>query len=110
MPNDALTVVFAVQRSQFGRELWYYGFGIALHALSQAPVTSISGCQIRDRVEMKSSAGVLLTPDEILHLTAFRTRKYGDLRKLRIRAVQNQLPRMTELRAVTFLTQGGMPL
>jgi len=108
--SDALTVVFAVQRSQFGKDLWYYAFGTALHALTPPPVQSISKCQIQDKTEMRTKNGSMLTLEHILHLVQFWAEQYGDIRTLRIRAVQNKLPAMTERNAVRYLTKGGLPL
>jgi hypothetical protein len=107
--QDGLTLVFAVLRSQFGSDLWYYSFGIGLHALTLPPVTTISKCQIREQTEMRKADGTLFSPDEILHLIRFWAEQYGDIRQLRIRALQNRLPKMTEQSAVSYLTKGGLP-
>ena len=101
--KGSLTVVFSVQRSQFGRELWYYNFGVGINALSDEAINTVSKCHITERLDMKIK-GKALTPDVLAKAVSKWENEYGDIAALRARALENRLPAASSLRAVTYLT------
>lgn len=98
-----LTIVFSIQRSQYGKDLWYYNFGIGINALENKPITSVSKCQIAERLDAEIN-GKMLSADDLIQIITHWEEKYGDMKKLRIRAVENKLPPMTTKQAFTYLT------
>lgn len=99
-----LTVVFSIQRSQYGKDVWYYNFGIGINKLENTPITSISKCQIAQRLDTEINGKILSADDLILAISHWEE-KYGDIKRLRMMAVENKLPLMTTKQAVTYLTQ-----
>lgn len=100
---DGLTIVFSIQHSQYGKDLWYYNFGIGINELEGKQITSISKCQIVERLDAKINDKILSAENLIQAITRWEE-KYGDLKKLRIKAVENKLPAMTTKQAITYLT------
>lgn len=101
--KQGLTVVFSIERSQFDPQMWYYNYGICLHELSNGKHRSLSACQIRYRVDCMSS-GVALNSDAVLSLLGKWDAMYGDIRLLRICAVQGKLPIQSTADAIRYLT------
>lgn len=100
--ND-VTIVFSIQHSQYGKDLWYYNFGIGINELENKPITSILRCQIAERLDAKIN-GKTLSADVLIQALTHWEEKFGDIKKLRIKAVENKLPPMTTKQAVTYLT------
>ena len=101
--KEKLSVVFAVQKSQYGPDVWYYYFGIRLHDISNTTTDTISSCQIQYRVEQAVN-GVNLTEEHLFNLLEKWDEKYGNLRQLRICAIENKLPGTPTRDAVRYLT------
>ena len=101
--NDALTIVFNIQKSQYSNELWYYNFGIGINALEEKPITTITKCHIVDRIDMKIN-GKEITSDILLQAIFKWENKYGDLKELHIKAIENKLPKTSTRQAITYLT------
>lgn len=101
--NEDITVIFAIQRSQYGADMWYYNFGVVINQLESKSVTSISGCHITERLDMKIN-GEMLATDILLKAIIRWEEKYGNMESLRRKALENNLPRMTTVRARTYLT------
>lgn len=98
-----ITVVFSIQRSQYGREQWYYNFGIGINDLVNGNISTVSKCQVVERLE-NHIKGVILTPDDLRKAIIHWESEYGDISKLRIKAVENKLPKMTTRQAISYLT------
>lgn len=101
--QDNLTVVFSIERSQFDPKLWNYNYGICLHALSNGKPHSLGACQIRYRVDGTYN-GVTLDSDAVTSLLEKWESMYGNLRLLRVYAVQGKLPIQSSLDAIRYLT------
>lgn len=102
-PVGDITIVFAVQKSQYGSELWYYFFGIGINELSESAVNSASKCCIAERLDNIVN-GRTLSFDILQAAIARWEDRFGDIDKLRTAAIEGKLPRMTEKRAITYLT------
>ena len=100
---DTLSIVFSIQKSQFGADLWYYNFGIGINELEVKPITTITKCHIIDRID-KAIKGKEITPDVLLKAIDNWEDKYGDIGKLRMKAIENKLPKMTTRQAISYLT------
>ena len=101
--NSELTVIFSVQRSQYGNDLWYYNFGIGINALEDKPIRSISKTHIRSRLDMKMK-DIYFTADVLSQAVQRWTDDYGEISKLRICAIENRLPAMSASQEITYLT------
>ncbi len=101
--NGEATVVFAIQKSAYGPDTWYYCFGIRINKLCNTKSISISQCHIQERLNHIQN-GYLGRSDDIVSLLCKWERLYGDLRELRIRAIEGKLPRQVSSNALTFLT------
>ena len=56
--DGRVTVVFSVQKSQYGSDLWYYNFGIGLNELEGRTINTISKCCIIERLVPKQITGI----------------------------------------------------
>lgn len=101
--KDNLTVVFSIQKSQFGSDAWFYLFGICLHEIAEGNKQSINSCQIRFRIDNAMNK-VLLPSESITKLLERWDTMYGDLYLLRVCAVQGKLPGQYTEKAVRYLT------
>lgn len=100
--DKELTVVFAIQKSAYGADLWYYCFGICINAL-KPECKVISHCQIQHRIDM-SYNGHNWTPDEILTLLGKWVSMYGSMTELRTKAIEGNLPSYCTREALRYLT------
>lgn len=98
-----LTLVFSIQKSQFGADVWYYYFGIGLQALTPTPIKSIGKCQITYRVDQIEN-NKTVTCDNLVHLVRKWETMYGDLRKLRVCAIEGRLSGQCTPAARRYLT------
>ena len=102
------TVVFAVQKSQFSADVWYYQYGIGINAFYDTEIRSLSRCDIVYRLNQTLN-GVCVTPEHLLRVLELWETDYGkDLRQLRRKAVENKLPRTTSQKAIRYLTSGRL--
>lgn len=101
--REGLTVVFSLQKSQFDSNCWYYNYGICLHDIAEGNVHTISACQIKYRLDNIVN-GVLLSPDDILNLLKKWDLMYGDIKLLKLSAVQGKLPIQSTQKAIGYLT------
>ncbi len=97
-----VTVVFAIQKSMYRADVWYYCFGICLEQLKSGG-KSISHCQIQDRVDMKTN-GHTFSTDEILLLLGKWESMYGSIEVLRKKAIEGNLPQICTREAMRYLT------
>ena len=101
--KNNLTVVFSIQKSQYGSDIWYYSFGVCLHEIAEANTQSIRHCQIFYRTNHIVD-GVLLTAENLIRLIDRWDALYGDMKRLRICALQGKLPGQCTVHAMRYLT------
>jgi len=102
--NDDITIVFSIQKSQYGLDVWYYNFGIGLRKMN-ASIKSISNCQILYRVDSKIN-NCTLKPEQVIQIVELWESKYGNLRDLRIQALEGKLKSFwISQEAMVYLTQ-----
>ena len=101
--KDRLTVVFAIQKSQYGTDTWCYSFGICLHDLMDGSGRSMNDCQVKYRVDHVIN-GVVLSPENIVKLIERWDAMYGDLALLRTSAVEGTLPGQCTTSALRYLS------
>ena len=97
-----LSIVFCIQKSQYGSDVWYYLFGINLDDLGPKS-KSISTCQIQYGIE-NTIRNVALSTDSIVHLVDKWESMYGELGHLKKCAIANSLPEQTSLTAIRYLS------
>lgn len=101
---DSITIVFAIQKSAYTQEIWYYCFGICLNSLLGKSAHSISNCQIRDRLDCVYKSEHIWTPEEIVHLIERWEYLYGTFSKVQNKAIDGNLPQMSSKDAIRYLT------
>ena len=100
--KDKLSVVFAIQKSQYDADSWWYEYGICVHDIALRKPITISACQIAYRVENK------LTAEGIINLLESWESRYGQLRQLQICAIQGKLPGIVKQSAIRYLTSADV--
>ena len=88
---------------QIRPKTWYYNYGICLHGISSEKYHTLNACQIRYTVDCVPD-GVALNSDDVISLLEKWEDMYGNLKLLRIRAVQGKLPIQSTLDAIRYLT------
>ena len=104
--KDNITVVFSIQRSQFGDTVWYYCFGIFIQALSNKN-PAYSNCQIREQMDhIYQSINIkhVWSGSEVVDLVERWENRYGSIDKVRKAAIEGTLPRHTSYEAIRYLT------
>jgi len=99
----SLSLVFSIQKSQYGADVWYYYFGIGLQELASSPIRTIGKCQITYRVDQTENKKPI-TYENLLHLIRKWEAMYGDLQKLRICAIEGRLSGQCTPAARRYLT------
>ena len=100
---EELTILFSIQKSQYGNDIWYYNFGIAINALLEKQTASISRCHITQRLD-NTRNGKPWSADDLLNAIKIFENKYGSMHCLRTAAIENRLPLQSTRRAITYLT------
>ena len=99
-----VTIIFAIQKSSYTQETWYYCFGICLNSLLGKSAHSISNCQIQDRLDSVYQGEHAWTAEELVHLLERWEALYGTLTKVREKALSGNLPPMSSMEAIRYLT------
>lgn len=98
------TVVFAIRKSQFSSDVWYYNFGVGINSFFDSDITSISRCDILYRLDQTLN-GVRVSPEHLIRVLELWETDYGkDLQTLRRKAAEDKLPRTATQKAVRYLT------
>ena len=98
-----ITIVFQIQKSQYSSQVWYYIFGVGINSFFETPITSISQCDIVEKLE-QSMNGKIITTEHVLKAIGIWEEKYGTLSFLRKVAIEGHLPAQSTLKAIRFLT------
>lgn len=101
--KESVHVVFSIQKSAYGSDVWYYCFGICIDPLCDTKTISMSKCQIQERRD-HNHKGHLWTADDIISLLCKWENLYGDIQKLRRKAIEGKMPSQVTKEALTFLT------
>ena len=103
------TVVFSVQKSLYGPDVWYYCFGVDVIAINGKHGNSIDCCQVLDRYNQVEN-GVRLTPQRLIQMIQTWECKYGTIIYLQTRILQGEMPIMTHGIAIKHLAiSAGVP-
>lgn len=101
--KDGLTVVFAIQKSQYSMDTWFYSFGICIHEIATGSKITIDGCQIKYRIDNVINEKSVPIESIVLLLGRWES-MYGDLHHLQVCAVQGNLPKQSTLKAIRYLS------
>lgn len=101
--TDDVTILFNIQKSIYGSDVWYYNFGICINSIHEKKVMSLSGCDMVYRIEQRIR-GKWVTQDTLLKLLDIWIEKYGTVDKLHIHAISNTLPAPISKQALSYLT------
>lgn len=106
--NEDATVIFHIQKSQYGSNVWYYCFGTDIFQLSGLRTRTMDGCQVRDRYNQCEN-NVYLTTEKLAEMIITWEQEYGTVEALLQRLQEHRLPYMTFASAVRFLAvRSGM--
>ena len=100
--KEDATVIFHIQKSQFGKDVWYYCCGVDIFQLSGAHTRSMDGCQVRDRYNQQEG-NVYLSPKILAEMITIWEQNYGTVSVLVQRLQEHRLPFMTFGSAIQFL-------
>ncbi len=103
--NSDLIIVFNIQNSYYDKDDFYVNLGIIIKKLLQEPFSvCLSNCHLQQRVDARNKQGGFLSSDMYVSILSLWEQWYGDLKNLRIRALENNLPMICSPQAKTFLT------
>lgn len=103
--NEDLIIVFNIQNSYYDKEEYYINLGIIIKALtSEGESACITNCHMSTRVDKKNEKGLLIPAATLVRILKLWEEWYGDIRSLRIKAIEGNLPIFCTAEAKTFLT------
>ena len=121
--DNEVTIVLYIQKSQWGKEVWYYDFGIGINCLHEKQITSREKCEIGERFDQTLRHGILspclreliaskfgekydkkiLTPKDVLDILDLWIKKYGSIESIKMAFEGDQLPYQTNRIALSKL-------
>ncbi len=102
--DDGLTVVFSIQKSQYGADVWYYNFGVIIDDLAERQSVSYSACHVLYRVD-QYIRGIMVTTGDIIQILDLWENRFGDMRSLRLQAIEGKLNGfLIDRRVMRYLT------
>lgn len=107
--KEKLSIIFSIQKSQYGSDSWCYVFGICLHEITNGNTQSINECQIKYRMDNIMN-GKLIEVATVINILERWDSMYGDLRSLKIVAVEGKLPGQYSVRALRYLTSVNLSI
>ena len=102
--NDDLIVVFNVQNSCYSDD-YYINLGIMLKNLrKEHRGICITNCDIQERVPEKNKYGRYVDAEVLIQALELWEKWYGEIKSLRIKALEGKLPFQSTQEAISFLT------
>ena len=99
-----LIIVFNIQSSCYGED-YYINLGIVIKKLTKDKEgISLSNCHIQERVCEKDKYGKYLSAQNLISVLDLWEQWYGDIKTLKIKALEGKLPYYCTAEAKTFLT------
>lgn len=98
-----LVVLFHIQHSNYSKDEYSIILGIAIKAIKKNKGLSLNG-DITHEVSSRNEKGEFLSSETLIKVLDFWEQQFGDLTKLRRKAVEGNLPICSSGKAITFLT------
>lgn len=103
------TVIFSIQKSMYGSDVWYYCFGVDILGMEGSHGNTIIHCQVLDRYDQVEN-GLCLIPEKLVRMIQFWDSRYGTIHELQARLSMGEMPKMTYGTAIMYLAIGlGVP-
>lgn len=98
-----LVILFHIQHSYYSQTEYSIILGVAIKAINNNKGLSLNG-DITHEISSKNEKGEFLSPEILVSVLEFWEQQFGDLTKLRKKAVEGNLPICSSGKAITFLT------
>lgn len=98
--ND-VSLTVTMEKSLWDQDTWYLWFGVTVPQINDIDSFQAANYPIRTRLE-----GWKLTIDQIKYAVKLWEEKYGSVPKLARAAVENKIPRQSEISFIRHLTSG----
>ena len=98
-----LVILFHIQHSNYSTTEYSIILGVAIKAIKNNKGLCLNG-DITHEIPSKNDNGEYLSPETLVSVLEFWEQQFGDLTKLRRKAVEGNLPICSSGKAVTFLT------
>lgn len=99
-----LIIIFNIQNSCYGED-YYINLGVIIKNLKKEKEgICLSNCHIQERVCQKDKYGKCFSAQDLIRVLDLWELWYGDLKMLRIKAIEGKLPHYCTAEARTFLT------
>lgn len=102
--NSDLVILLSLQSSTYDRETYYIHLGIGIKKLRKGNQGLSLRRDISQSVPAKNDRGEFLSAERLIQILDLWEEWYGDLDKLRTKAVEGKLPIVSSSEAITFLT------
>ena len=104
-PVGDVTLFFSIQLSHYGKDVWYYYFGVAINAILRDRIArSLSDCQLWERLDGASTEHIW-TVKELIYLSERWEVHYGSVNKLHIKALEGKLPKFAKPEVIKYLSE-----
>lgn len=101
---DEVSLIFYIQKSQFGKDVWYYNFGVSINALlNEKCPKSFSDCHLWDRID-RSTGTHIWNPGEIAVLSEKWEVRYGSMEKLHSNAIEGKYPEFVKPEVIPYIS------
>ena len=102
--NDDLIVVFNIQNSCYS-DNYYINVGIIIKKLQKEHKgICITNCDIQERIPEKNKYGSYVSAEVLIQALELWEKWYGEIKSLRIKALEGKLPLQSTAEAISFLT------
>lgn len=98
-----LVVLFHIQHSNYSKDEYSIILGIAIKAIKNNKGLSLNG-DITHEVSSRNEKGVFISSEVLIKILDYWEQQFGDLKMLRRKAVEGNLPICSSSKAITFLT------
>ena len=117
-----LTIIFFIQKSQWGKDVWYYQYGVEINALHDKPGYTFNYIDIGTRFDQLFRWDIVdpclrsglkeifgdndrfrLTPEDLFRILDFWTDEFGSMEKIKNKKTKAEFPWETWLRTFAYL-------
>ena len=105
-----VTICLYIQKSFWGKDVWYYNYGICINALHEKPVYTIDYFDVVERFDQKLNRRTIsacikedieeyfnrkdddqISPEDVIYILDYWIEQFGSIDKLKIRSKKGDL-------------------
>lgn len=110
--EEDITIVLYIQKSQWGKDVWYYDYGVGINCLHESEIKTREKCEIGERFDQvlklnnvspclkeiitnrfgDESDNMLLKPEDIIVILDIWIKMFGSLESIKEVYTKEQLP------------------